>query len=124
MPIQVAQCVMGESGWAVAPIFRRISPAASRPAHAPSFRYAFALAESFRLKPGRVWSKVSIVGKLRKGFVVARRIEPSNDVLHDEIPDGGPVPHVEIERHQFLLEVQFRIVAKAGARIEIGRASC
>ena len=48
---------------------------------------------------------------------MARRIEPSNDVLHDEIPDCGPVPHVEIERHELLLEVQFRVVAKAGARI-------
>ena len=48
---------------------------------------------------------------------MARRIEPSNDVLHDEISDCGAVPHVEIERHQFLLEVQFRVVAKARARI-------
>src|ERR1043165_8312422 len=85
--------------------------------HAPSFRWAFALAESFRLKPGWIVSEVSIVRELRKGFVVARRIEPSNDVLHDEIADCGAVPHVEIERHEFLLEVQFRAVAKAGARI-------
>src|ERR1043165_1831463 len=85
--------------------------------HAPSFRWAFALAESFRLKPGWIESEVSIVRKLRKGFVVARRIEPSNDVLHDEIPGRRPVPRIEIERDEFLLEVQFRVVGKAGARI-------
>src|SRR5258706_1202830 len=59
------------------------------------------------------------VGETLQYRIAARRLEPRQDPLHEEVDERRGVPHVEIERRELATEVQLRIVIEGAADIPL-----